>query len=89
VKPTELSYQFEIWYKSNYGVKVPPPKDLQSFMDKEYGRRINKKWMGIKIKYDIGEEDQRGGGSDGPEDGTTVGDDSRNTEADEPDDIEL
>ena len=45
-------------YETNYGGRGPSPKDLHEYMDRIYGKCVNAKWKGIKIKYqDTNDED--------------------------------
>ena len=37
---------------SNYGGRGPSPKELHEYMDKEFGRKRQQTWFGVKIKYD-------------------------------------
>ena len=52
IKQMELNNEFSIWYMSNYGGRGPSPKELHEYMDKEFGRKRQQTWFGVKIKYD-------------------------------------
>ena len=48
----ELNNEFSIWYMSNYGGRGPSPKELHEYMDKEFGRKRQQTWNGVRIKYE-------------------------------------
>jgi P4 family phage/plasmid primase-like protien len=52
IKQMELNNEFSIWYMSNYGGRGPSPKELHEYMDKEYGRKRQQTWSGVRIKYE-------------------------------------
>jgi len=76
IKQMELNNEFSIWYMSNYGGRGPSPKELHEYMDKEYGRKRQQTWFGVKVKYErdempdslhreaAGEEDEEDDGID-------------------------
>ena len=51
IQKNELNNEFNRWYETNYGGRGPSPKDLHEYMDRIYGKCVNAKWTGIKIKY--------------------------------------
>lgn len=58
IQKNELNNEFNRWYETNYGGRGPSPKDLHEYMDRIYGKCVNAKWKGIKIKYqDTNDED--------------------------------
>jgi P4 family phage/plasmid primase-like protien len=62
ISKTELSSEFSIWYQSTYGKGGPSPKDVQSYMDKRFGKfEKHKAWIGARINY---ERDDLGNNSD-------------------------
>jgi len=52
IKQMELNNEFSIWYMSNYGGRGPSPKELHEYMDKEFGRKRQQSWNGVRIKYE-------------------------------------
>jgi P4 family phage/plasmid primase-like protien len=52
IKQMELNNEFSIWYMSNYGGRGPSPKELHEYMDKEFGRKRQQTWSGVRIKYE-------------------------------------
>ena len=54
ISKTELSAEFDLWYKSIHGHHGRPSiKDVQSYMDKKYKKSSDKKgWSGVRINYD-------------------------------------
>jgi P4 family phage/plasmid primase-like protien len=54
ITKTELTTEFNIWYQGAYGTKgSPSPKDVQSYMDKRFGKFEKYKcWKGVRINYD-------------------------------------
>ena len=52
IKQMELNNEFSIWYMSNYGGRGPSPKELHEYMDKEFGRKRQQTWNGVRIKYE-------------------------------------
>jgi hypothetical protein len=52
IKQMELNNEFSIWYMSNYGGRGPSPKELHEYMDKEFGRKRQQTWAGVRIKYE-------------------------------------
>jgi len=53
ISKTELSSEFSIWYQSTYGKGGPSPKDVQSYMDKRFGKfEKHKAWIGARINYE-------------------------------------
>lgn len=52
IKQMELNNEFSIWYMSNYGGRGPSPKELHEYMDKEFGRKRQQVWSGVRIKYE-------------------------------------
>lgn len=53
IEKTELTAEFNSWYQNTYGAKgAPSIKDVQSYMDKKYGKfEINKCWVNVAINY--------------------------------------
>ena len=54
IEKTELVQEFRQWYEGIYGrgSATPKPKDVQSYMDKKYGKyEKNKCWKGVRIQY--------------------------------------
>ena len=56
IKKTELWEVFKQWYMINYGKNLPKARELNDFMDKRYGKYVNK-WNNIVINYDDEDED--------------------------------
>ena len=52
IKQMELNNEFSIWYMSNYGGRGPSPKELHEYMDKEFGRKRQQTWSGVRVKYE-------------------------------------
>jgi phage/plasmid-associated DNA primase len=59
VKQKELSEEFKIWYSSNVMRPIPANTitELNEFISKKFGSHKNKIWNGIKIRYDVPEND--------------------------------
>ena len=59
VKQKELSEEFKIWYASNVMRPIPANtiNELNEFISKKFGSHKNKIWNGIKIRYDVPEND--------------------------------
>jgi P4 family phage/plasmid primase-like protien len=54
IEKAELIQDFRQWYDGIYGRSgsAPKPKDIQSYMDKKYGKYDkNKCWKGVRIQY--------------------------------------
>jgi P4 family phage/plasmid primase-like protien len=54
IEKAELIQDFRQWYEGIYGRggATPKPKDIQSYMDKKYGKyEKNKCWKGVRIQY--------------------------------------
>ena len=51
IKKTELWEVFKQWYIINYGRGLPKARELTDFMDKRYGKYVNK-WNNVMINYD-------------------------------------
>jgi len=48
-----IKYEFEAWYSSNYGGKLPNIKEVHAYMDKKFGKYEKKRaWLGISIRLD-------------------------------------
>lgn len=65
IEKTELVQEFRQWYEGIYGrgAATPKPRDVQSYMDKKFGKyEKNKCWKGVRIQYKNqlynGEEDE-------------------------------
>lgn len=53
ITKTELSSEFSIWYQSTYGKGGPSPKDVQTYMDRRFGKfEKHKAWIGARINYE-------------------------------------
>ena len=76
IKQMELNNEFSIWYMSNYGGRGPSPKELHEYMDKEFGRKRQQTWNGVRIKY---ERDEL----------PIVGNDENTDDDDDDDDIDI
>jgi P4 family phage/plasmid primase-like protien len=48
---SELSEEFNAWYRENYGSRVNKIKELQNCMDKQFGAYKNGGWQGVSIVY--------------------------------------
>ena len=72
IKQMELNNEFSIWYMSNYGGRGPSPKELHEYMDKEFGRKRQQTWSGVRIKY---ERDELPNAMSSDTDDNEVGDD--------------
>ena len=63
VKKQEVTLQFNQWFRSNNDKrKMPKSSELHDYMEKRFGKCVDKKWFGIEIIYDNenmeGEEDR-------------------------------
>jgi P4 family phage/plasmid primase-like protien len=63
VKKQEVTLQFNQWFRSNNDKrKMPKSSELHDYMEKKFGKCVDKKWHGIEIIYDNenmeGEEDR-------------------------------
>ena len=56
IKKTELWEVFKQWYMINYGKNLPKARELNDFMDKRFGKYVNK-WNNVVINYDDEDED--------------------------------
>ena len=56
IKKTELWEVFKQWYIINYGRGLPKARELTDFMDKRFGKYVNK-WSNVMINYDDDEEE--------------------------------
>ena len=56
VKKTELWEVFKQWYTINYGKNIPKAREINEFMDKRFGKYVNK-WSNIVINYDDEDDD--------------------------------
>jgi hypothetical protein len=70
ITKSELTSEFTLWYQGTYGKGGPSPKDVQSYMDKRFGKfEKHKCWQGCRINYDqdivnLGSEGEDGDDSD-------------------------
>ncbi len=72
ITKTELTTEFNLWYRGAYGTGNPSIKEVQQYMDKEFGKfNVHKCWRGVKICYDSNE----GMSNEGEEDGNGNEDD--------------
>jgi P4 family phage/plasmid primase-like protien len=56
ITKTELTTEFTMWYRGAYGSGNPSIKEVQQYMDKEFGKfSLHKCWKGVKICYDANE----------------------------------
>ena len=66
ITKSELTSEFTLWYQGTYGKGGPSPKDVQSYMDKRFGKfEKHKCWQGCRINYD--QDNIRLGSTDGDE----------------------
>ena len=56
IKKTELWEVFKQWYMINYGKNLPKARELNDFMDKRFGKYVNR-WNNVIINYDDEDED--------------------------------
>ena len=56
IKKTELWEVFKQWYIINYGRNLPKAREIYEFIDKRYGKYVNK-WSNICINYDDDEDE--------------------------------
>ena len=59
IQKNELNNEFNRWYETNYGGRGPSPKDLHEYMDRIYGKSRNARWIGVKIKYQEQDENDK------------------------------
>lgn len=56
ITKTELTTEFNMWYRGAYGNGNASIKEVQQYMDKEFGKfNVHKCWRGVKICYDQNE----------------------------------
>ena len=76
ITKSELTSEFTLWYQGTYGKGGPSPKDVQSYMDKRFGKfEKHKCWQGCRINYDQDIVHLASEGDEGDE-GDADGDDS-------------
>ena len=56
IKKTELWEVFKQWFTINYGKGLPKAREVNEYMDKRYGKYVNK-WNNVVINYDDEDED--------------------------------
>ncbi len=59
IQKNELNNEFNRWYETNYGGRGPSPKDLHEYMDRVYGKSRNARWVGVKIRYQEQDENDK------------------------------
>jgi len=52
VLKSALANVFNDWYRLNCGPRIPTPKDVYAYLDRQYGKQKNGVWTGIRIIYD-------------------------------------
>ena len=57
IKKTELWEVFKQWYIINYGRGLPKAREINDFMDKRFGKYVNR-WNNIMINYDDDDEEE-------------------------------
>jgi len=57
IKKTELWEVFKQWYIINYGRGLPKARELNEFMDKRFGKYVNK-WSNVMINYDDDDDEE-------------------------------
>jgi P4 family phage/plasmid primase-like protien len=75
ITKTELTNEFNMWYRGAYGHGNASIKEVQQYMDKEFGKfSVHKCWRGVKIYY---ERDEVHLSNDVSENGDSEADDIR------------
>ncbi len=57
IKKTELWEVFKQWYIINYGRGLPKAREINEFMDKRFGKYVNK-WNNVMINYDDDDDEE-------------------------------
>lgn len=57
---THANQGFKIWHEDNFGTKGPQPKELHTYLDREFGAHIKKTgWKDVRLIYDNGDSEER------------------------------
>ena len=51
IKKTELCFEFNEWYRNNYGTRVNKIKELHECMNKQFGSSKENIWVGVRFVY--------------------------------------
>jgi P4 family phage/plasmid primase-like protien len=65
---TELTGEFNLWYRSTYGRDGPSIKEVHEYLNKKFSKCKDGSWYGIKYRYDEVRNNEDGDGEDDDDD---------------------